>query len=450
MITMKFGGTSVRDADAIANIVRIIRRSLDRHPVVVISAIAQATNILEQIGRSAERGDGGGAADLIGSLMERHRTIASELFPEGSRKEHITFFLGEIEETLRTLVRGISTLKELTPRSLDALCSQGELMSSKIVAEILGEEGIPSEWIDTKDFLITDDIHTRARPRLSVVEDRLKKVIQPMLAAGGVPVTQGYIGSTSDGVRTTMGRESSDYTGALIGGLLGADIIEIWTDVSGVRTADPRIVPEAKRIDHLSFGEAFRLTYYGAKVLHPKTMEPARVYNIPIHILNSGEPDLPGTIISSDPDPAVPGVKSVTSQCDVGILTLTPREKYDQKIFRDHVHGVVMENRLEALLTASSESHVVLVCKSVEISPIVMKSFEDVCDTAFIAGKGMLCLVGSNIMRTPHLVERTFRAVGDIPSYFVETGSSGDVFGIVVDDVEVNDAVRRVHAEFFQ
>lgn len=450
MVTMKFGGTSVQDAEAISRVVRIVRGSLDKHPVVVVSAVAQATNILENIGRSAEAGATSEALTSVAALMERHHAIVAALITDPRRKEDLLSYLARATDILRNLAEGVGRLRELTPRIIDALCSQGELLSSRIVAAALEEQGVPAVWLDTADFLVTDNSHTRARPQMSLVRERLLGVFPPLLDAGKVPVTQGFIGATIDGTRTTMGRESSDYTGALIGGILGADAIEIWTDVTGVSSADPRHVKGTRQIGHLSFDEAFELTYYGAKVLHPKTMEPARENNVPIHILNSRHPELPGTIVSSGRDNSPPGVKSVTSRRNIGVLTVSPRERHGQYIFREQIYAVLTENRVEALMSASSEYRVVFVCGTAEVTPTVLRSLGEVGHVEFVPGRGLLCMVGREIVKTPRLAARFFAAVGDHPVSFFCYGPSGNSLGVVLDESEVGEAVRRVHEEFFE
>ena len=306
---------------------------------------------------------------------------------------------------------------------MDAVCSFGELLSSRIVAAALRDAGIESQWLDARDFLITDDTFNRARPILHLVRERLAKLVPPLLQAGKVPVTQGFIGATAAGLTTTMGRESSDYTGSLIGSALGADAIEIWTDVTGVLTADPRVVEHPRQVSQLSFAEAYELTYFGAKVLHPGTMHPAEAGQIPIDILNSREPSAAGTRISTAAPTASPpdsrGVKSVTYRRDVSVITLDPVKRHGQYIFWEHIYGVLTERRVEALLVNTAEYRMAVVVKSADATEDIRESLKDVCRVETRTGKALLCAVGENIGASRGVHDRFLQAIGNLPLPFL-------------------------------
>ncbi len=449
MVTMKFGGTSVQDAEAIVNVTAIVRMSLPKTPVVIISAIAQATNTLEKIGRSAGEGNATAAREEIDSLLRRHITIINRLIRREELKKDLAEYIAQAGVSLNNLASGVEKLRELTPRTMDAFYAFGELLSSRIVAAALSDAGIPSQWLDTKDFLITDDTFNRARPIMHIVEERLAKIVPPLLAAGKVPVTQGFIGATVSGLRTTMGRESSDYTGALIASALGADSIEIWTDVTGVLTADPRVVNNPRQVRHLSFAEAYELTYFGAKVLHPGTMQPAESRQIPIDILNSRDPSLEGTRVSMAAPTGSPAVKSVTYRKDVAVLTLTPLQRHGQYIFWEHIYGILTERRTEALLVNTAEYRMALVLRTTDATEDLREALKDVCEVETRMGKALLCAVGQGIGSLRGIPERFLRAVGDRPVYFLSVGASPNSLAAVVDAEGIEDTVRRAHAEFF-
>jgi aspartate kinase len=449
MITMKFGGTSVQDADAIANVVGIVRTSLPKSPVVVISAIAQATNTLEKIGRTAGEGNGAAAREEIDNLLRRHITIVNRLIRKEDLKKDLAGYIAQAGVSLHNLAAGVEKLRELTPRTMDAFCSFGELLSSRIVAAALLDAGIQAQWLDTKDFMVTDDQFNRARPVMHLVAERLMTIVPPLLKEGKVPVTQGFIGVTPAGLRTTMGRESSDYTGALIGSALGAETIEIWTDVTGVLTADPRIVEKPRRVGHLTFAEAYELTYFGAKVLHPATMHPAEARQIPIHIMNSRDPSLEGTRISTVTPAGSPAVKSVTYRNDVSVLTLAPVQRHGQYIFWEHIYGVLTERRAEALLVNTAEYRMAAVLRSAEVAGDIGEALKDVCHIDVRTGKALLCAVGENVAARPGVPERFLRSIGDRPVYFLSLGASPNSLAAVVDSEGIEETVRRAHAEFF-
>jgi aspartate kinase len=449
MITMKFGGTSVQDAEAITNVIGIVRSSLPRKPVVVISAIAQGTNTLEKIGRSAGAGNITVAKEEIDGLLRRHITIVNRLIKREDLKKDLAEFIAQSGITLHTLASGLDKLRELTPRTMDAFYSFGELLSSRIVAAGLTDAGIPAQWLDARDFLVTDDVYGRARPVMHVVEERLTKIVPPLLAAGKVPVTQGFIGVTVSGHRTTMGRESSDYTGSLIGSALDAEAIEIWTDVTGVLTADPRVVENPRQVKHLTFAEAYELTYFGAKVLHPGTMHPAEAKQIPIDILNSKEPGAGGTRVSIAAPGGKPAVKSVTFRKDLSLLTLTPLHRHGQYIFWEHLFGVLTERRAEALLMNTAEYRTALVMKSVDAVDDVREALKDVCLAEIRHSKALVCAVGENIARINGLPERFIRSIGDQPVHFLSAGPSPNALAAVIESDTVEETVRRAHNEFF-
>lgn len=449
MITMKFGGTSVQDAGAIANLVGIVRDARPRKPVVVVSAIAQATNTLERIGRLAGEGDGAASRQEIDALLRRHIAIVNQLIKNETLRRELAEYVAAAGVSLHTLSSGIEKLRELTPRTMDALCCFGELLSSRIVAAALTDSGVPSKWLDAKDFMVTDDNFGCARPLTPALEERLPPIVRPLLDAGTVPVTQGFIGVTTSGLRTTMGRESSDFTGSILGSVLGAEAIEIWTDVSGVLTGDPRIVSAPSRIGHLTFSEAYELTYFGAKVLHPGTMHPAEARNIPIDILNSRLPSEKGTRVSSDPPSGGPAVKSVTCRRDVSVATLTPLRRHGQYIFWEHVYGVLTERRAEALLMNTAEYRTAIVLRSADASAGIAEALRDVCRTEILSGKALLCAVGSNLTKVRGVPERFLRAIGERPVHFLSVGASSDSLAAVIDSEGIEDAVRRVHGEFF-
>ncbi len=299
MIVMKFGGTSVQDANAIARAAAIVKQRLAQKPVVVVSAMAKVTDQLLTMARAAGAGDRKTALELSRGLRERHYMTAGELLGTGM----FTHFHSELEanfEALDELLRGIAAVGELTPRTTDHVAAYGEILSSKIIAAAFSAKGLDAALVDSRDCIVTDNTHTRAVPQIEETNERLRAKVQPLLvAAGKVPVMGGFIGATKAGVTTTIGRGGSDYSAAIIGAGLDAERIEIWTDVDGMLTTDPNICPDARRIKLISFDEAAELAYFGAKVLHPATVLPAIQKNIPVHILNSRNPDCEGTRIAA-------------------------------------------------------------------------------------------------------------------------------------------------------
>jgi aspartate kinase len=385
----------------------------------------------------------------IDALLRRHITIVNRLIKRDDLKQQLAEYVAQAGVALHNLATGVDKLRELTPRTMDSFYSFGELLSSRIVASALVDSGIPAQWIDARDFMVTDDNYGRARPVMHLVDERLAKIVLPLLDAGKVPVTQGFIGVTAAGHRTTMGRESSDYTGSLIGSALGAEAIEIWTDVTGVLTADPRVVEAPRQVKNLTFAEAYELTYFGAKVLHPSTMHPAEAKQIPIDILNSKDPLAGGTRVSIAAPGGSPEVKSVTYRKDVAVLTLTPLHRHGQYIFWEHVFGVLTERRAEALLMNTAEYRMAVVMKTADAVDDVREALKDVCRAEIRPAKALLCAVGENIAQIKGLPERFLRSIGDQPVHFLSLGASPNSLAAVIDADGIEETVKAAHKEFF-
>ncbi len=450
MIVMKFGGTSTQDAAAISNVVRIVREHLTQKPVVVISAIAQATNFLEQAGKLAAEGKGPEARAKLGQLFDRHYAILDTLVRDKNRHTALrTTISGSLSE-LEELVKGISILRELTPRTLDSLFCYGELLSSRLVCAALQEAGTDAEWVDTKDFMVTDEDFNRAMPMMEVVTERLKAVALPILARGGVPVTQGFIGVTANGRRTTMGRESSDYSASIIGTALQASDIQIWTDVDGVLTADPRVVDHPKKIKLLSFEEAFELSYFGAKVLHPNTMLPAMEKNIPIHIYNSKNYPQSGTRVERKIDGQATMVKSVAYKGDMAFAVVTPHKRYSQYIFWEHVQNLLTKLGIVASMSVTSEYNYAFVFEEKQYSVALEHELSSIGNVSVTKREGIICIVGSNIRHSKGILNRLFQVLSPFGIDLVSFGATESSISLLMDKANIPDAVRKIHQEFFE
>jgi aspartate kinase len=298
---MKFGGTSVADPDAINRLIGIVRQQKERDktpPVVVVSALAGVTDKLVAVARLAEEGEADKAGAELQALLDRHIAVAGAITSQ-SRNAVISEVKKEFDELIG-LVHALSVLREVSPRSHDAVVAVGEITSSRIVAAALADHRLASGWVDARKVLVTDAEHGTAAPDMVSTAERARDRIAPLVADNRVPVTGGFIGATVNGVTTTLGRGGSDYSAAIFGASLEVDEIQIWTDVDGMLTADPRIVPQPRVVPQLSFAEASELAYFGAKVLHPSTILPAVAKNIPVRILNSRRPDSPGTLITAE------------------------------------------------------------------------------------------------------------------------------------------------------
>ena len=452
MIVMKFGGTSNSDAAAMTNVIRIVRAHLPQKPFVVISAIARATNALEKIARSASAGDREEAEAALDRLFAQHREIVKNLLQrdrDGARE--VLAVIDSFYEELRKLIQGVSILRELTPRSMDAFCSYGERLSSRIVAAGLREAGVPAVWLDAREFMITDDSYGRAMPLMETVTERLETVARPLVDAGKVPVTQGFIGFTRSGTYTTMGRESSDFSASIIGAAMNASRVQIWTDVDGILTADPRMVQDAKRIGSMSFEEAFELSYFGAKILHPNTMLPLLAGRIPVEIRNSRREEAAGTVVDSSEMPADSrnSVKSIAFQEGLALVSLTPHRRLNQYLFWEEIFSVLSRNHIVVGNLSTSEYSIAFTVSGQANLDVLKTELEQFGVTTIQSGKGSLCVVGRGLRESSDVFSRVFEALKGTAISMVSHGASGLSLTVVLEQADIASALKKVHAALF-
>jgi aspartate kinase len=434
------------------NVIGIVKDQVGRRPVVVISAIARATNELEQMARSAATGNAAGAGETLRQLFGRHETIIDQLLECAGTREELRRVFQVHREELQRLIQGVSILKELTARTMDAFCAYGERLSSRLIAAGLREAGVESVWVDARDFMRTDDNFGRALPLMDDVAALLDQHVRPMLEQGKVPVTQGFIGMTRSGDYTTMGRESSDFSASIIGAAMGAEEVQIWTDVDGILTADPAVVSGVRKLKRMSFEEAFELSYFGAKVLHANTMLPVKEKGIPVQIRNSKKREGTGTTVGSTPASKVGGglVKSIAFKSDVVVLTVAPRKRSGQYLFWDGVFSVLTRRGISAGLTGTSEYSIGLVVDAKNDVAGLRRELEEFGIVEVLEGRGSICLVGSELRGAQGLMERVFRALAGLPVTMVSYGASALNLTLIIERVHVHDAVRRLHREFFE
>lgn len=454
MIVMKFGGTSNEDAAAMRNVIRLVKNHIDEQPVAVISAIAKATNELELTARTAALGNEDGAIAVATKLFERHNTIIDNLLTSRSSASELEkIFFAHLSE-IKALVKGISILRELTPRTLDAICSYGERLSSRIIAAGLLEAGVESEWVDAKDFMLTDDNFGRAQPVMSAIEINLERKVRPLLQERKVPVTQGFIGITRSGEYTTMGRESSDYSASIIGGAMNAAKVQIWTDVDGILTADPRVVKSVKKLKRLSFEEAFELSYFGAKVLHPRTMLPVIEKNIPVQILNSKR-DGTGTMVDFHFDgneelPDAVRIKSIAHKNGIAVVSVFPRKRFSPYMFWEEIFNVLTAYGITTGMTATSEFKIAFAVDETTVSEGLVHELEKFGSVEVLHKKGSICLVGKGMRGAGGILPRIFKSLPDFQVYMISFGASDANVTLVIDDERLHEAVNNLHAAFFE
>ena len=451
MIVMKFGGTSVQDSAAIKQTVEIVAGKRDRSPVVVVSAMAGVTDALLEIARSARERRFDDAASIVDQLRERHLTTARELL--GGADEHSFYHVAQaIQESLKELdglARSVATLGELTPRTQDAIVSFGERLSSPLVAAALGARGVAAELVDSRDLIITDDRFTNAAPNFAESETRCRESLLPIINSGVVPVAQGFIGSTKDGITTTIGRGGSDYSASIIGAALGAEAIEIWTDVDGLMTADPRVVPNALRIRLISFAEASELSYFGAKVLHPSTVLPAVERGIQVHIYNTNNPACEGTLILATPRPSRNVIKSIAFKRSVTIAIVNSTRMLLAYGFLRTIFEVFERHQTSVDVVTTSEVSVSMTLDNADHLEAIKRDLGGIGDVSVERDKAIVCVVGDNLKFTPGVASRLFRAIESTNVNMISQGASEINLTFVIDESDAERVVRALHEEFF-
>src|SRR5262245_2373980 len=450
MIVMKFGGTSLQDSAAIDRVAEIVKSKLGLQPVVVVSAMARVTDSLLGIAAAANERRFEDAARMITGLAERHLKVARELLGPARERESVETIIRSHLDELLGLARSVATLGELTPRSQDAISSFGERLSSLVVAAAFRCKGLPAELVDSRELLVTNSNFNAATPDMAETEKRVQQRLMPVIAEARIPVAQGFIGSTPEGITTTIGRGGSDYSAAIIGAALGAGAIEIWTDVDGLMTADPRIVSSAKRIRVVSFDEAAELSYFGAKVLHPSTVLPAIERRIPVHIFNSNNPSCEGTLITAEPRRSLNTIKSIAVKRGVTIINVASTQMIMAHGFLRTIFEVFDRHQTSIDVVTTSETSVSMTLDNTDRLESILQELRRIGEVNVDPSKAIVCVVGDNLKFTPGVAARLFRALGDINVNMISQGASVINLTFVINDKEIERAIGLLHADFFR
>jgi aspartate kinase len=453
-VIMKFGGTSVADADAMTRVVNIVRGrreaqpARDALPVVVVSALSKVTDGLIRTARFIQGGDAASALSLVNELLERHVGIASSLTSAGRQDELVTALRAQFAE-LAALVGSLAAVRDVSPRSHDAIVATGELVSSRIVAAAFAERGLPAVWVDARKVLVTDAEHTMAAPDMKATCAQARDQIAPVTARGGIPVLGGFIGASADGVTTTLGRGGSDYSAAIFGACLDAREIQIWTDVDGMLTADPRIVPEPRVVPQLSFAEASELAYFGAKVLHPSTILPAVSKNIPVRILNSRRPESPGTLITAEGRPQGP-LAALACKRDVTVVHITSSRMLMAHGFLRRLFEVFERFKTAVDVVTTSEVSVSVTVDDTRRLDDIVASLREFSEVACEPKMAIVSVVGEKLHEDPTLFARAIVSLGRIPLRLVSQAASRRNITLVLSDADVAEAMTRLHEALFE
>jgi len=448
MIVMKFGGTSVEDAKAIDRVASIVQGRLAQKPVVVVSAMAKVTDTLLTMAKAAGAGERKTALKLCRSLQERHYNTASELLGTALFTDFHSE-LGADFESLDELLRGISAVGEITPRTTDHVAAFGEMLSSKIVAAAFSARGLEGAHVDSREILVTDSSYMEAVPQFEETNANLQERVQPLLQAGKVPVMGGFIGSSRAGITTTIGRGGSDFSAAIFGAGLNADRIEIWTDVDGILTTDPRICPDARRIKVIGFDEAAELAYFGAKVLHPATVLPAIQKNIPVYVLNSRNPTCEGTRITGHAPRGKNIFKAIAAKKRITIVDVAAPRMLLAHGFLRAIFEAFDRHKVAVDVVSTSEVSVSLTVDSNQAIPALAADLAKLADVKYEGRKAIICLVGENLRDTPGVAGLVFRELSDKKIRMISQGASEINLTFVIEEDEVPEVIRRLHKTFF-
>jgi len=449
---MKFGGTSVADPDAINRLIGIVERQKAKStngtaPVVVVSALAGVTDKLVAIAQLAEEGEGARAAAEIEALLERHLDVASTV-TGASRAKLLQEVRCEFQE-LTGLVHALAVLREVSPRSRDAVHATGEIVSSRIAAAAFADRGVESVWLDARRVLVTDAEHTAAAPDMDATCERAQAMIAPEAAAGRVTVVGGFIGATASGVTSTLGRGGSDYSAAIFGACLDADEIQIWTDVDGMLTADPRIVAQPRVVPQLSFSEASELAYFGAKVLHPSTILPAVAKNIPVRILNSRRPENEGTRITKEARPDAGKLTAIACKRDVTVIDITSTRMLMAHGFLRRLFEVFERFKTAVDVVTTSEVSVSVTVDDTRRLDAILDNLHNFAEASCEKEMAIICAVGENLRADPTLFGRAVTALDRVPLRLVSQAASRRNITFVLRNADVPQAMMRLHETFF-
>ena len=471
MITMKFGGTSVGKTDAFAQVADIVAHAVatqsktDRPGVVVItSAMSGVTNTLIDAAKAAAAGDEAPYREARSSLLVKHQLVAGQLIEDGVERAGLGRLFDDRLREFERLCRSISVLGELTARGLDVVSGMGERMSAPLLAGVLRAKGVHAQFVDAGELIITDDVHDGAEPLMDLTVARCRERLLPMIESGVVPVITGFVGSTRKGIPTTLGRGGSDYSAAIIGAALDTDEIQIWTDVNGVLTADPRVVSNARTLPELSYEEVAELAFYGAKVLHPKTTTPAMQKGIPVRVLNTFQPDHVGTrIVTADhtSGPRVAGVKAITAIRNMNMITVAGRGMMGVPGIAARTFGSVARQEANVLMISlsSSEQSICFVVPDAAAPAVVaalQAEFDRELERRYIDEIAehpdivIVAVVGSGMKGTPGIAAKLFTALGShsINVIAIAQGASEANISLVVAEGDADQAVRSIHDAF--
>ena len=446
---MKFGGTSVANFEAITRTIFIIGGRLDQKPVVVVSALSKVTDLLYRISDAAASKDLPQTRDLLCQLRKRHVDLTEELLAQSMLKDEAVARVNELCDSLEGIAMAVCSLGELSDRNKAVIISTGEYLSSTIISYAMNAKGIRTKWVDARTMMITSESYLKGEPDMDAIAAKVPGVIAQAYEGMDAVITQGFVGVTSEGRPTVLGRGGSDYSASLIGMAIDAERIEIWTDVDGVRTADPRYVQNTKSLEQISFEEAAEMAHFGAKVLHPLTIEPAVKKNIPIYVLNSMNPSGKGTAILRN-ELIEDGVKSVSFKENIRVINIFSTKMINTSGFLRRVFEIFSESKVSVDLISTSEANISVTVDATQNIDAVVEELSEFADVIVDDDKSQVSVIGKNIVKLNGMLKKTFTPLKKCNVYMISQGASFVNISFVVDREELIEVVRDLHHHLFE
>ncbi len=445
---MKFGGTSVQDAEAFARVAAIVAGERENSPVVITSAMSKVTDALLNAFETAKKGDAETALASLEPHFERHTKVSEQLTDDARQKTFQTE-LGFAQTELKDLLMRVSRRSLPLAMLKDAVVSYGEQLSSQLLALVCAAKGLNARHADSRRLIVTDDEYGSAAPVWDETEKLIQLELQPLINHGEIPVMGGFIAASRGGETTTLGRGGSDYSAALVGAALQAREIQIWTDVTGVLTCDPRICPEARTLKTLSYEEAAELAYFGAKVLHPKTIQPAVDLQIPVRVCNSHQPHEKGTMILPSAQTTPRKIKSIAYKKGITILHITSARMLGAYGFMSAIFQIFERHRTVVDVVTTSEVSVSLTLDNTDALEAVVKDLQRIGKVKIEPHQAVVCVVGSGLRDTSGVAAQIFAAISDINISLISHGASSVNMTFVVEENVVSEVIKRLHNKFF-
>ena len=450
MIVIKFGGTSVGDAAKVAAAIDIVADRREQQPIVVVSALAGVTNDLVAASEAARDQEPELVREIIGRVRQRHEDVAMQLVQQ--KFDFFESFLKQLTkqvDQIQTILDGIALLGEITPRARDKVMSIGEKLSSVLFAYSMMMRALPGEHVESEEVIRTNDNFGGAAPLMNETREAAAQTLLPLIERNRIPVMGGFIGRTMNGATTTLGRNGSDYSAAIVGAAVGAQEVQIWTDVDGLLTCDPRFVGGARVIDLLSHEEAAELASFGAK-LHPRTLEPAIAAGIPVRVLNTEKPSSPGTLITRDGNLSGAGPRSIARKRHVTVVHMTSNKMLGTHGFLSRIFAAFEQEEISVDLITTSEVSVSVTVDERHNIEDLERRIREFAEVEIIDEQAIIAIVGRNLLTDTLVASRIFEALRGIPMKMISLGRSGLNLSIVIDDRDSEQAIQRIHAALFE